>query len=445
MWSITNETGFKNLLKKYYKLWPYIDDIVLHQSQNQIFLPRYLAENYPSENVNMVKDNTWKPQVSKQFKFIGKLHDSQTTLMTPILKLINSQEDQLGILKGRPGSGKTVMGIYLAAQTQKPTLVIVDNSNLIKQWQESVLKFTDLNENNIGLIQGKTFYANKDTPIILCMVQTLISKVKRDINNFYSKIQNLGIDLVLADECHKTTTGPKYAKASLFLNTKNILGLSATPFLDELHKLMMDNTIGPIIAEDKQYEFVPKVFFVKYDSGLSRAYSKRIAYGSDLIKQRAMYNKIIIESPEYFRIICDLVKSLLKENHRVIIIAFTTNQVRQISETLTTNDIENTQFYSQKRSLDKMHDKVIIATYQFASHGFDMKRLSSIILASPLSGKKSLIQCIGRILRDDKDKNQPVVYDLIDTGFNGMFLRDIPKKRNILKNEFNCEVKEIQM
>ena len=444
MWSITDTVGFKTLLTKYPKLWPYINDIVLYQSENKIFLPRHFAKYYKSTDIQFIHDNAWNAQTPKPFKFVGKLHDLQLSLITPIIDLINS-DDILGIMKARPGAGKTVMGIYLAVQTQKRTLVIVDNSNLIKQWRESILKFTDLSEDNIGLIQGQTFHANENTPIILCMVQTLISKVKRDIKNFYVKIRELGIDLVLADECHKTTTGPKYAKASLFLNTKNILGLSATPFLDELHKLMMDNTIGSIIVEDKQYELIPKVFFVKYDSGLSKAYSHRIAYGSDLIRQRAMYNKIIIKSSEYFRIIYDLVKSLLKEKHRVIIIAFTIDQVKKISSTLTANNIHNTQFYSQKRSLDKVHDKVIIATYQFASHGFDMKRLSSIILASPLSGKKSLIQCIGRILRDDDTKNQPVVYDLIDVGFNNMFLRDIPKKRNILKGEFNCEMKEIQM
>ena len=70
------------------------------------------------------------------------------------------------------------------------------------------------------------------------------SYIEKDIKSFYLKMRDLGIDLVLADECHKSTVGPKYATSALLLNTKNIIGLSATPFVESLHKLMLENTIG---------------------------------------------------------------------------------------------------------------------------------------------------------------------------------------------------------
>ena len=446
MWSTVNNNEMQKFLELYPQLFIFEKEIVLYSNETITFLPRYFYKSFDKANqyITFSTDSNWKPRIFDWITFTGELYEKQIKLIGPVLDRINS-DSKIGIIKARPGAGKTVIGIYLAIKTQKRTLIVIDNSNLLQQWKESILNFTNLKEENIGHIQGNVFNVTEETPIVICMVQTLVSKIKKDITSFYLKIRDAGFDLVLFDECHKSSTGPKYATAALLLNTKNIIGLSATPFVQSLHKLMLENTIGKTIVEDKEYELIPKVFFVKYDSGLTEKYGKRISYSRDFIKQRAMFNKVIVKSETYFQVIFELTKTLVADGHRIIIISFTKNQVQQISDCLTTNGIENRQFYSQKREIDKKHDKVLVATYAYASHGLDVPGLSGIIIASPLSGKKSLIQCTGRILRSDDDKRPPVVYDLIERQFNGMFLRDIPTKEKIFKEEFGCETKEIEM
>jgi len=84
-------------------------------------------------------------------------------------------------------------------------------------------------------------------------------------------------------------------------------------------------------------------------------------------------------------------------------------------------------------------DRVIVATYKYASHAFDYKELNRLILAIPLMGKKSLIQSIGRIVRSSLDKSDAIVYDMIDidSGFNGIFKKTIDSKTKILQTEFD--------
>jgi hypothetical protein len=80
----------------------------------------------------------------------------------------------------------------------------------------------------------------------------------------------------ITGNCHKI--GTKYASSSLFFNTKNVIGLSGTPYLyneqDVLFKSIFDN----IIVRYGKYDYQPTVKFIKYDSGLGKVYGKRISY-----------------------------------------------------------------------------------------------------------------------------------------------------------------------
>ena len=91
---------------------------------------------------------------------------------------------------------------------------------------------------------------------------------------------------------------------------------------------------------------------------------------------------------------------------------------------------------SEKQDIDKEKDNIIVATYKMASHGFDFAELSCLILATPLKGRVSLIQTIGRILRLTLNKKQPLVFDLIDCDFSNIFTKNVNGKKRILETEF---------
>ncbi len=462
MWTIIPTNKYDEYLYRYPSLNDFKEEIKLCEENNLIFLPRWFYKNYPAKDLLYFhEDLTWQ---SKDIttNFIGQLKPEQYEIISPFIEILKDKNKKSGILKARPGAGKTVMSIYLGCLAKKKVLINIDNSNLLKQWVKSIYEFTDLkndisidpeilnNDDNftpqmakkfgVGIIQGDIFDTNY--PFTIAMVQTLVSRSKKDIMNYYEKIKEAGFGTWFFDECHKTVSGPKYAIASLFSNTKNMIGLSATPYANGLQDILMANTIGNIISDTKYYDLKPQISIIKFNSQLDETYKPGYILNiRDYLKRRARWNKISTESTVYLKLIYDINKRLIENNHRIINIAFTQNQVKVISEYLENNNLINRQFYSKQRKINKSEDNILVATYSFAGTGFDFKELSACLIVSPLSGKKSLIQVIGRILREHESKQAPRVFILMDTAFQGIFSKDINRIKNILNEEFSCDIK----
>jgi len=451
MWSLVHNNDINRYLSRYSALHEHAESVVLYQNEEYSFLPRYFKQSFPSELLIPHIDTNWSPVEISGMGYINtfRLREEQIPICQKLINVINTG-DKVGVLKARPGAGKTIMAIFLSCHLKKKTLIVLDNSKLAEQWIKAICSIATIDgelitEDQIGIIQGPKFDVNPQTPFTIAMVQTLISKVKRQMNEFYIKVRDQGFDLVYFDECHKASCGPKYAKASLLLNTKNVIGLSATPFVVDIHKILLNNTIGDIVAEHGEYNLVPVIKYVHYDTQLTDKYYRFVKYSGDFLQQRSRYNSILPKSETYKSIILQITKAMLDEGRRIIIIVFTVKQLTEISSWLTDIGITNCQLYSKKTEINKDVDRVVVATYGFAGAGFDYEELSVAIIASPLAGKKSLIQVIGRILRSFPDKLQPIVFDLIDDGFKGMFTKDLSNKISIVQNEFKCRIEHLNV
>ena len=299
---------------------------------------------------------------------------------------------------------KTVLSTFIAAQLGLKTCIVIDNENLLNQWIAAFIgtpdkpAFTDLKAEEIGLIKGKYFVVDK--PVIIATVQTLLSKIKTDMHKNFQLMDAAKIGLVIYDEVHNTSSSSKFAKASLLFRTNNVLGLSATPFQTGVSEVLMKNTIGNILYETKHYELKPTYVLNHYDSGLTSKYAFVLGKMSDYIKRKAFYNSIIIKSSNYLELIIKLIKKRLNEGHIVLVLCFTKAQIKLISERLEKEGIVHRRYYGdEKEAVDQENVKLLLGTYSFIGKGFDFERLSSLILATNLAGRKSLIQVIGRILR----------------------------------------------
>lgn len=445
MWTYIKKSNLENFINKYPQLAEGFDDINLYETDEKIFLPRLFFKNFP-DGIEIFESKEIVVPSPTFYKFTGILREEQAGFVTTILDIYKNKKEVSGIAKARPGFGKTVVSTYIASKMGIKTCIVIDNENLLNQWVESFLKFTDLKAEEIGLIKGKHFVV--DRPVVIATVQTLLSKIKTDMSKNFQLVDAAKFGLVIYDEVHNTSSSSKYAKASLLFRTKNFLGLSATPFQSGIAEILMKNTIGNIIYETKHYDLKPTYVLNYYDSKLSGKYSFVLGKMPDYIKRKAFYNSIIIKSPEYLNIIIKLIKKRLEEGHIVLILVFTKAQVKLISEGLDKEAIEHRRFYGdEKDELDKANVKVVIATYSYAGKGFDFEQLSSLILGTNLAGKKSLIQVVGRILRastEGKTKKAPMVDDLIDMGFPSLFLPDVKSKKAVIKNEFDCVIHDVR-
>lgn len=437
MFSIIKSSDVTKLYDHYPYLMGFEDQIFLFNKNDYHVIPRYFKENHPKADsyVSVWEDSEFIPQ-DISIEFLGKLRNEQIPITNYLLDVYNTNNKINGILKAKPGFGKTVCASYLTATLKKKTLIILDNSKLVQQWKDAYLTFTTLTEDDIGFIIGKEF---NPKPVTITMVQTLTSKVKSSMREFYLKMRTAGFDLVFYDETHKTSTGPKFALSSLFLNTKNIIGLTATPYGDDIHSFFMKNIIGEILYEFTEYDTCPKIHFVNYRSGLGKQHFWQIARISDYIRKIGVYNSIIQNSAVYLDILLKLTTKLIEANRKTIIIVSTVEQLQKIIQHLRANNIDPRPLYSKEQFIDKEKDNIIVATYKLASHGFDYSELSCLILATPLKGKTSLIQTIGRILRKHEGKKEPLVFDLIDHDFGTIFSQTIHAKKAIITKEFNVQ------
>jgi hypothetical protein len=83
---------------------------------------------------------------------------------------------------------------------------------------------------------------------------------------------------------------------------------------------------------------------------------------------------------------------------------------------------------------------VLIATGQKIGEGFDLPRLDTLMLASPISFGGRLEQYVGRLNRDYDGKKDVIVYDYIDSHipvFNNMYLKRMRTYRKIGFNIFS--------
>ena len=162
------------------------------------------------------------------------------------------------------------------------------------------------------------------------------------------------------------------------------------------------------------------------------------------ILKKGFYNKIIIKSNKYLQLIKECVQEAYNDGHNVIIVCMTHNQVKLISEHLNIIGIKHRRYYGQEKEIDKENDRVLVVTYSFCGKGFNMESLSALVLATSLSGKKSLIQVVGRILRSGEGKKKPIVYDFADMGFPMLTVPEVKRKKKIIAQEFpSCKIKEI--
>ncbi|MFQ5684475.1 MAG: DEAD/DEAH box helicase family protein, partial [Candidatus Binatia bacterium] len=147
-------------------------------------------------------------------KFLG-------SLMPPQMKAVEATlRYDMGVLIAPPGAGKTVMGCYVVAQRNVPTLILAHRKPILEQWRTRLGELLGLPSRLVGQVGAGR---NRQTGVIdLGMIQSL--KRFDDLEAFFSKY-----GLIVVDECHHLpafTFEACVKKAPV----RYILGLTATPY-----------------------------------------------------------------------------------------------------------------------------------------------------------------------------------------------------------------------
>ena len=323
-----------------------------------------------------------------------------------------------GILKSPCGSGKTQMGIALAARLSRKTLWITHTQDLLNQSMERASQYFD--RSGMGVIAaGKVQIGSHFT---FATVQTLC---KLDLDQY-----RYTWDVIIVDECHRLSGSP--AQVTMFYRVMNHLaarykyGLSAT-----VHRSdgMIKSTLAVLgevayeVPDEAVEDKTMKVRIVQRDTGIRAGrccldtdgtleYSKLLPYLTeneernqqivkDMVRNASCWNLVLSDRLEHLRTLM----GMLPDEYRSLAVMIDGKMTSKRARAERIEAIED------MRS-GKKH--FLFASFSLAKEGLDIPRLDRLYLTTPKKDYAVVTQSVGRIARTFPGKTEAICYDYVD-------------------------------
>lgn len=431
-------TQVKQIGKSVWGIQPTLNFYTSHKDSIEVpvgFIPT-LLDIIPVSG-NNITDGRFKALPLKNFKFKGKLYPYQQ-------KAVDSMIDKtIGVIQAPTGSGKTVIIINYLTKRLQPTLILVHTLELANQMKANLLKFSNVKEDNVGLIGSGTW---KIRGITICLLQTMarLSQTKlRLLNNSFGQ--------VIIDECHIIPAITFYDVVTK-LNAKYKFGFSATPYREDGLTDVIHWATGPKIHEltltdVKDKIVIPTVRIIKTDYYFPLWNSDEYSYMvADLIKDKDR-NNLIMDTVDGYKNkqmvilttrvqhVLDLTEELNKRGHKTEYLVSRLphpnkpGKFKAMPKKLRQKVIEN---------LNAGKTKIIISTFSLFSTGIDIQGLEVLLLAGPTRSEIKLKQSIGRIMRKASVKKTPEIIDFRD------HLVDLLKNQGYRRNQIYKYLKNVE-
>ncbi len=165
-----------------------------------------------------------------ELSFHGQLRPSQEQAARALLA------HDIGVFVAPPGSGKTVVGAYLATHRRRSTLVLVHRTQLLDQWRTQLAVFLDLKPQAIGQIGGGRRRATGKLDV--AMIQSFARK--GEVDQLVA-----GYGHVIVDECHHVPA-VSFERVMRAVHARYVTGLTATPRRRDGHHPILEFELGPV-------------------------------------------------------------------------------------------------------------------------------------------------------------------------------------------------------
>lgn len=328
------------------------------------------------------QDRTAFPEIN--VKFEGESRQEQKILLKEATKLLSEKGSV--IISAFCGFGKTHCAIKLASSIRLKTLVIVNKIILMKQWEESILKFCPT-----AIVQRLTTKSvKKDCDFYIINAQN----VEKMGKNFFSDIGS-----VIIDEAH-LIMAETLSKSLQYVYPRYLIGLTATPYRPDGLNILLELYFG-------KYKIIRKLWrkhtAYKITTGfkptIELAVNGRVNWGVILDSQAndIERNEIIIRLIQHFsdRTFLVLVKRVAQGEHLE-------KRLLEESEDVTSLLGSNQEYKETAR--------ILIGTSSKIGVGFDHPKLDALLLAADV--EEYFVQYLGRVFRT-KDV-EPIILDLVD-------------------------------
>lgn len=396
------------------------------ESKTRFYVPRHWGiKKFGKPEVDIVSEGIELPETIT-FKADFPPRDFQKDIIeTFIGKGAN------GLICVPCGYGKTFMALNIAVLLRRRFLIVVDKEFLMNQWKSEIENF--IVGARVGILQANKVQIDSEKyDVTICMIQTIC---RRELpEGFFDQY-----GFTIFDECHHLGAA-YFCQALKKIQTKYMLGLSATPDREDGLSLVFEYHLGEPVykvtkrAPDKE-AVVKAVWFNTDDAAYNDV---PVNWRGEPITAKLL-NQVAEFEPRNKKIM-ELIDEYAQDPDRfILILSDRISQLEWIEKALNewpTKFVHGYYIGGMKQSkLDENADKcqILLATYQMASEAFSVKKLNTVILATP---RKNVEQSTGRIFREriDERKKAPHIVDIIDS-------HDCHKRRWFVRQKFykECE------
>ena len=337
--------------------------------------------------------------------FLGTLRPDQEDAVTAMLN------HETGVLCAPTAFGKTVVAAAMIARRSVNTLILVQRTDLLLQWQERLQAFLDVGRNRVGIIGGGK--AKPSGQIDIAVMQSLSHKgeVKPLVEDYGQ---------VIIDECHHISA-LSFEAILKRVKARYVLGLTATPTRRDGQDPIIFMQSGPLrysatrpASAPRDLAVIPHVLHVPIDLPASA--------GIQTIFQHLAIDQTRTEA------IATAVRTLIERGRKILVLTERADHLAAISAALEGSApapfILHGRMSRRQRAetiawLDALPPdtpRTVLATGRLVGEGFDHPPLDTLVLAMPISWKGTLQQYAGRLHREHAAKTDVRIIDVVDLG-----------------------------
>lgn len=380
---------------------------------NELVLPFGTLRSIPKDiSDKAVFTSGFAPPAKVEFNADVPLYDYQETAVQAMIAA------KYGILQSAAGSGKTQMGIALAARLGRRTLWLCHTLDLIKQSKERAERY--MSKHLLGTItEGKV---NLGTGITFATIQTMCKLNLEQYRDYW--------DCIITDEVHRVSGTPtavtQYQKVLNSLSARHKYGLSATVHRSDGMIQATYALVGEVayqVPDEAVADKIMKVGIYPVGTGVQIGrealntdgtlnYTKLITYLTERMERNALIVSIIEENEgKPSLVLSDRLDHL---SHLMSLLpSVMEREAVMISGKMTTKKGKA----EREKALEDMRSgkkKYLFATYSLAKEGLDIPCLERLYLTTPQKDYAVVTQSIGRIARTFPGKGDPIAYDFVD-------------------------------
>lgn len=381
---------------------------------------------------------------------VGAINEHQINSISFLL----GKDDKQKFLNIDTGYGKTFCTIKAISSIGKAAMIIMANSNLMKQWIGALRKFTTIRLDDIIQISGRDTFEraikNKnDAKIYICSTQTMA--IMSEEGRLQEFIDACGIGVKVIDEAHEMMNA--VANIDLGSDVYYNFYLTATPERSDTRENIVYNRItktfskfGGYTADISQYVHVKNVYINTHPAPFHiRICNTKSGFSAIL------YEKFLFKNDKkktFIYLICKYIcAKILKSDKdgKVLILFSIRDDINEIARLFKNNDQIDCGIFTNdiepSKKQNELNKNIILSTLKSSGAGMDIKNLRCIINFIPFKSVVLLHQLMGRLRYIDG--KALFYFNIVDEGYENISRQNL-KRQYFFRNKA-ADIKDMRL